>query len=163
MFSKCSTLEELKKEYRRAAMKAHPDLGGSNDQMKAVNAAYSKRFEQLKNAHNAQPEKPYTVTEQAEEFIDIIDRLVNLDGLNVELCGSWLWIGGETRKHKEALKKAGCKWHSKKQLWYWHGGKHTRYRKGSSVDMEEIRGKYGSKIIKGGYTATTATRKAIPA
>lgn len=142
-------------------MKAHPDLGGSNDEMKRVNAAYSVRFEQLKTAHNEQPEKPYTVTEQAEEFIQIIDKLVNLDGLVVELCGSWLWIGGETKKHKEALKKAGCRWHNGKNLWYWHGGKHSRGKRRSNVDMDDIRTKYGSKIIKG--TANKSARKAIPA
>lgn len=36
------TQEALKKAYRRASLKAHPDHGGSNDAMKAVNLAYER-------------------------------------------------------------------------------------------------------------------------
>ena len=55
-----------------------------------------------------------------EEFRQIIDLLMKLEGIEVELCGSWLWIGGNTKEHKDALKAAGCRWCSKKKLWSWH-------------------------------------------
>ena len=32
------------------------------------------------------------------------------NGLEIEICGLWMWVGGETKKHKDALKDAGYKW-----------------------------------------------------
>ena len=36
----CSSLEEIKRAYRSLALKFHPDRGGSEEHMKAVNEAY---------------------------------------------------------------------------------------------------------------------------
>ena len=43
-FTTCTTLDELKKEYRRLAMANHPDRGGDEATMKAINAEYASRF-----------------------------------------------------------------------------------------------------------------------
>ena len=112
-FINCKTLDELKKAYKAAAMKYHPDMGGDTATMQAINAEYEARFEVLKRSQNTQAAEDTTgrtkaTTESADDFIRIIDQLLKLDGLEIELCGRWLWIGGETRKHKEALKAAGC-------------------------------------------------------
>lgn len=37
-----SSLEEIKEAYRKSALKAHPDNGGSNEKMAEVNAAYAE-------------------------------------------------------------------------------------------------------------------------
>lgn len=152
-FNNVKTLDELKAEYRRLALKYHPDLGGDTEAMKAINAEHDTLFEILKVEHNRRADedttgKTYRTTETAEEFRDIIEHLLKLDGLDVELCGSWLWIGGDTRKHKEALKAAGCVWSKNKQKWYWHhkedGAKYSRGR----YNMEQIRDKFGSQFFK---------------
>ena len=52
-FANCRTLDELKKEYRRLAMKHHPDHGGDTATMQAINNEYHDRFEVLKKQHNA--------------------------------------------------------------------------------------------------------------
>lgn len=39
-FASCRTLDELKKEYRRLAMLNHPDRGGDEETMKAINNEY---------------------------------------------------------------------------------------------------------------------------
>ena len=111
-FTNCSTLDELKKEYRRLAQLFHPDCGGDTATMQRINAEYEARFEELKRQQNTRAAedttgKTYATSESAADFIRIIEALLKLDGLEVELCGRWLWIGGETRKHKEALKAAG--------------------------------------------------------
>ena len=59
----------------------------------------------LKVAHNQQADEHHQTTETPDEFRDIVERLLRMDGLEVELCGSWLWIGGNTREHKDGLKK----------------------------------------------------------
>ncbi len=157
-FAGVTSLDELKKVYRLLAMKNHPDVGGDLATMKAINNEHDELFDILKRQHNAKakadPEgKTYATTETPEEFREIIETLLRMDGLEVELCGSWLWIGGETRKHKDELKAAGCRWSSKKALWYWrHEESGKPWRRGSH-SMEEIRDKYGSQTFRGAARA----------
>ena len=118
-FTNCHNLDELKKEYRRLAVKHHPDHGGDTATMQAINAEYESAFNRLKAQHNAAADERHQTTEAPEEFIRIIELLLKIPGLVVELCGSWLWISGDTLAHKEELKFAGCRWSSSKKMWYW--------------------------------------------
>lgn len=161
-FASCHTLDELKKEYRRLAMKHHPDHGGDLETMKAVNAQYEEAFETLKHRHNATHDEDHQTTEAPEEFIRIIEALLNIPGIIVELCGSWLWISGDTKPSKEELKACGCRWSSSKKMWYWRhqedGAKWSRGKK----SMNQIRNKYGSQTFtasgseSSGYTQIAA-------
>lgn len=49
-FMNCKNLDELKKAYKAAAMKYHPDMGGDTATMQAINAEYEARFEVLKRS-----------------------------------------------------------------------------------------------------------------
>ena len=130
-FVNCKNLDELKKAYKAAAMKNHPDMGGDTATMQAINAEYEARFEVLKRSQNEQAAADTTV----------------------ELCGRWLWIGGETMKNKEALKAAGCRWSSTKKLWSWHFAEDgSRWHKGTKT-MSQIRSKYGSTTFTRGAAA----------
>ena len=146
-FTNCTTLDELKKEYRRLVMLHHPDKGGNDDIMKQINNEHDIKFEDLKKAHNAKADEHHQTTETAEEFRDILNVLLKLDGLEVELCGSWLWIGGETKQHKDALKAAGCRWSANKKLWYWHHAEEGSHWHRGKRTMGEIRTKYGSQVF----------------
>ena len=140
-------LDELKAEYRRLVKKYHPDCGGTDEIMKEINNEHDRLFEELKAKHNAKADEFHQTTETAEEFRKIIEALLNLDGLVVELCGSWLWISGQTMKHKDALKAAGCRWSSNKKMWYWrHEEEGRRWHKGNRT-IGEIRTKYGSQVF----------------
>lgn len=146
-FTNVKTLDELKAQYRRLAMKYHPDRGGSTEIMQEINDEHDKLFEVLKARHNASADEYHQTTETAEEFRSILDVLLKLDGLIVELCGAWLWIGGNTREHKEALKAAGCRWSNNKKLWYWRHPESARpYHRGSK-SINQIRSKYGSQVF----------------
>lgn len=46
---RAKTLEELKKVYRKLALKFHPDKGGTDEQMAEINNAYEDMFNRLKN------------------------------------------------------------------------------------------------------------------
>lgn len=152
-FTNCPTLDDLKRQYKHLAQKHHPDVGGDTATMQAINAEYSARFEVLKRSQNTQAAEDATgrarpTTESAGDFIAIVSLLLSLDGLEVELCGRWLWIGGNTRAHKEALKAAGCRWSSSKKLWSWHYAEDgDRWHRGTKT-MAEIRGKYGSTSFR---------------
>lgn len=163
-FINCRNLDELKKAYKAAAMKNHPDMGGDTATMQAINAEYSARFEVLKRSQNEQAAEDTTgrthaTTESAGDFIAIIAALLKLDGLEIELCGRWLWIGGNTKEHKEALKAAGCRWSSTKKLWSWHFAEEGQHWHKGTKTMVEIRSKYGSTT----FTRSAATSDALPA
>lgn len=156
-FAACTTLDELKKEYRRLAMIHHPDHGGDTATMQAINGEYAETFARLKNQHNAAADEAHQTTETPEEFIAIISQLLRFPGLIVELCGSWLWITGETYAIKDQLKAAGCRWSSSKKAWYWHHPEEGhRWHKGTAT-MSDIRTKYGSQTYKGRNAAEAIT------
>lgn len=153
-FTNVKTIEELKKQYFALAKKYHSDIThGSDEIMKEINSEYSDLFRVYKDVHQSikedSTEETYTAktatNEAPEDFINIIKFLLSLGGLDVELCGRWLWIGGNTKEHKDQLKAMGCKWSSNKKLWSWHyDGDATPYHKRHSQDMSHIRSKYGS-------------------
>ena len=146
-FANIKTLDELKAAYRRLVKQYHPDCGGTDEIMKEINNEHDRLFEELKAKHNAKADEYHQTTETAEEFRDIIEALLNLDGLVIELCGSWLWISGQTMKHKDGLKAAGCRWSSNKKMWYWrHEEEGRRWHKGNRT-IGEIRTKYGSQVF----------------
>lgn len=168
-FQGIDNIEDLKAEYRKLAMKNHPDRGGDTATMQKINAEYSELFERLKDVHKStRPDGPRTykaensTKETPEDFINICSELFKLDGLEVELCGRWLWISGETRKHKDALKALGCKWSQNKQKWSWHFPEDSalRYKGKRAWSMDRIRITWGSEQLE---REERPERAAIPA
>lgn len=150
-FDTCTTLNELKSLYKKLALTHHPDMGGDTATMQAINAEYDKVFEALKARQNKEAKEPESnvkpTTETPEEFRVIVDILLHLDSIEVELCGSWLWITGDTYPHKEKLKKAGCKYSGSKKKWYWHHPEEGTCRSRGTYTMKDIRLKYGSSYL----------------
>ena len=97
--------------------------------------------EDIKDEAKIQQEK------DLKALMNTIVQLKQLEGLNIDLLGSWLWIGGNTKANKEALKALGCRWASKKKLWYWHCESETRRHYKKSIPIEEIEAKYGKQTI----------------
>ncbi len=64
--------------------------------------------------------------------------------MEIEICGLWVWVGGETKKHKSALKAAGYKWAMKKLKWYFARVPAGGFR---LFDMDEIRARYDSRRV----------------
>lgn len=164
-FSGVTTLEELKKEYRQLCMLHHPDLGGNTETMQQINREYEHVFNLLKDQHNQaaaeeaerepNPAKRHTrpINETPEEYQEIILKLLKIGGIEIELCGSWLWIFGDTYAHKAELKAAGCKWASKKYMWYWRPESEACTGNRKSRTMKYIRQRYGSEKIQNGRKA----------
>lgn len=149
-FNNPTTAEELKEQYRKLAMKYHPDMGGDVEKMKEINNEYDILFPRLKDIHRSAKGETYTAenptAETPDEFKHIIDRLVRMDGINIELCGSWLWITGNTVAHKEELKAMGFKWAAQKKAWFFHHGEY-RKRSRKTMSMNRIREMYGSEFL----------------
>ena len=144
-FGGCVTLETLKKEYRRLCRIHHPDLGGDEATMKALNLEYETI---LKNGvFQAEMEKDKTDFDTETAFRDILEKLTVLQGLTLEICGRWLWVTGETYQHRATLKETGLKWASKKLAWFWRPDDAKCFSKGQK-SLEEIRERYGSKVVR---------------
>ena len=154
MFEHCKTAEELKKEYHKAAIRLHPDNGGSEDAFKEMQVDFTRMFDRLKNIHvNSKGEMyektgEYATTETAQEFMDILASLMSIDSIQIEICGSWLWIGGDTKPAKESLKEVGCRWSQNKKMWYFDREDGVRRYHKKPWTMAEIRGAYGSQKVR---------------
>ena len=64
-FTKCTTLEDLKAEYRRLAMLHHPDRGGDTEIMKEINIEYYSAFPGFKAVYNATAKNPTNETAES--------------------------------------------------------------------------------------------------
>ena len=144
-FKGIGTLEDLKRQYRTLALQNHPDRGGDVEVMKAINNEYDKLFAQVKDTHKNKEGETYTKENQetAEEFKDIIDKLIKMQGVEIEVIGCFIWLSGNTKEHKEAIKALGFRWHSKKKMWYKAPEGYKRWGK-KEYSMNEIRGMYGT-------------------
>ena len=143
------TAEELKKMYKRLAIKHHPDNGGNTKEMQEVNAEYEVLFQKLKNVHINSHGERYTkeTAETPEQFINIINELIRFDGVLIEIIGSFIWVSGETKSYKEQLKALGFKWSPNKSSWYLAPDGYKR-RNHKNYSMDDIRGMYGSKEVE---------------
>lgn len=135
---RAKTLEELKKVYRKLALEFHPDRGGTDEQMAAINNAYEEMFNRLKNGSK----------EVAGDFMNVIDELMKFDGIEIDIVGTWIWVYGNTYGCKEDLKKLKFKWASKKKKWYL--GETTN--RGGSMSYEKITEIYGVEKVKSAKT-----------
>lgn len=86
------TLEELKKTYHRLCLKLHPDVGGSDEEMKILNAEYETLFERVKNVHVNKDGEIYEkeTQETPQEFQWLINELLKLDGIEIEIIGCFV-------------------------------------------------------------------------
>ena len=78
---------------------------------------------------------------------EVLQKIINFDGIEIEIVGAWLWVSGNTYKYKKELKEIGFKWASQKKMWYW---KSEAYQKKShkSLSMDDIRNYYGSTKVQ---------------
>lgn len=145
-FKNIETLEELKKAYRELALKHHPDRGGNVETMQAINNEYETLFAKVKDIHKNKAGETFTKASQEapNEFINIINELLKMDGVNFEVIGCFIWVSGNTKPHKETLKNMGFKWHRTKACWYLAP---ADYRKCNNTEysMDDIRRMYGTR------------------
>ena len=156
-FKNCKNIEDVKETYRKLAKKLHPDCGGDAEEFKKMMNEYKAAFNCFKNIHRNQKadqtEQKTEYREQtAEEFADIINKVIHLDGVEIEIVGSWVWLSGNTYPHKETIKAAGFFFSSKHKKWYWNGAT-KKSRKHTRLTFEQVKDIHGSQKVK---TATQA-------
>ncbi len=91
------------------------------------------------------------ITEVTSNYDEELNNaVVHLEGIEIEVCGMWVWVSGDTKPHKDALGKngAGYRWAPKKKKWYYrHSECKSRGSRGK-FSMNDIRERHGSEKIK---------------
>lgn len=157
-FTNCTTAEEVKKTFHKLAMKMHPDNGGNAQEFVEMKQEFEKAFESLKNTHKNAKGETYTKesTENAGEFAEMIEKLIHIVGIKVEICGSWLWVSGDTKSCKDLLKEMHFHWSKNKSSWYFHFEPY-RKRNNNKYSLDDIRNMFGSQeFTTYGYVALEA-------
>lgn len=109
-----------------------------NDMAKDI----EKLLQQLTPTHQALPAPEIIIHEK-------ILPLQALEGISIELVGSWYWISGETKKHKDTIKATGARYSAKREKWYYYDGMEVvRRGRSSKKSYEEIKETYGYVALK---------------
>lgn len=152
-FNDCTTIEEVKKLYKKLALANHPDRGGDTAAMQAINTEYSFACARIAKGAGLSDDELQTEVQLSEEYRQVIEKIINLPGILIEIVGNWIWVTGETRTVKAELKEAGLFFASKKVAWYYRSD--VFKTRGNGAPLEQIRAKYGSE------TVNTSFRKMI--
>lgn len=157
-FENARTLEDVKQLYKKLARELHPDCNPGKDttaEFQMMQQQFEEAFKRLRNIHVNKDGETYEkeTEETPEQYAGIINALLKLDGLMIELCGSWLWITGNTKEHHEAIKALGFKFSKNKCAWYFHFEPYRKHSK-NSVSLDKIRSMYGSQR----FTERTTTQ-----
>ncbi len=143
-FKNVTTVEELRKEYRRLLKLYHPDNeNGSVEVTQEINAEYDLVFSILGEKEHADGQS-YT-QEENEQFKAIMKAIIGYN-ITIEIIGSWIWCF-DCYQYKDQLKTLGFTWCSKKKAWVWHNGQYRRHHK-REIPLNDIRTKYGSQTVK---------------
>lgn len=157
-FKDVNTLEELRRQYRDLLKKHHPDnANGSTAATQEINAEYDRLFKALKDRHESKSadnsntkQSDYSQNmydwENDKALREVLEKIINFNGIDIEIAGQWIWISGNTYTYKKELKEFGFKWASQKKQWYWHSEIfHKKSHK--TLSMEDIRNYYGSTKV----------------
>jgi hypothetical protein len=151
-FNNVKNLDDLKTTFRKLAMQYHPDKNpGREDEvtaiMQQINAEYEiamKRILRSGGKSEAQVDEEMEIDAQIRE---VIQKIANIDGIVIELVGTWLWVTGNTFAVRHQLKAAGLLYASKKQCWFYRSEENkSRYNR-RSLDLEDIRSLHGTKTV----------------
>lgn len=152
-FTNCTTLEEAKTLYRQLALQHHPDRGGDLATMQAINSEYSDFLANFAktDARTRQQQAHAAGKKSAADYHDMdaigaelkakIEFALNLEGVDVELMGLWVWLTGNTKPNKDAIKAQGFRWAPEKEAWYFAGVPSFNRQRRS---LDEIRDMHGS-------------------
>ena len=148
-FSSCKTLQELKTTFRELVKINHPDkITGDLETIKQINNEYELAFEYIKNNPINETEKKSSFYANVNDgFRETLEQIIFIPEIFIEICGSWLWVTGETKQVKDILKNAGLYWAANKKAWYFKPSDY-KAKKHKTFSMNDIRGKYGSETVE---------------
>ena len=107
-----------------------------------VNVAYETLKDETGTATNT---TAGDISSYGDAIFNALSKIIHL-GFDIEICGAWVWLHGDTKPHKELLKEAGFMWAPKKCLWYYRPADYKSKGRGK-FSMDEIRNAHGSEKV----------------
>lgn len=117
--SKSETLEDLKRVYSDEYSEVRYDV----DLLKDLDLAYEDNFDAVRCLHRTKGGKVHS-TESAQNhetvgfFPEFVEAISNMADVEYNIEGTWLWVSGNTKPHREELKRLGLRWAPKRKMWY---------------------------------------------
>ena len=144
-FENITTIENLKKEYKKLCFRFHPDLnGGDNKPMQEINSEYEFLLKNLANEFNTDPEQDFTYNWENDRFAEIIQKIITFK-MDIEIIGSWIWCFNSF-EYKDILKEIGFWFSKSKRAWVYSGSAKSRSR--GHYSMDGLRKKWGSEKVE---------------
>lgn len=142
------TQKEIKLAYKKASLAFHPDRNPAGaEMMKVINDAYNS----LKDLDGEVTNTDENSSNYGEVLNEKLNAFFNLDleGVNVEICGNWIWLTGNTKPYSKLLGKDGIGFFyaSKKKAWYYRPADYKSFNR-KEMSLDEIRANHGSSTVK---------------
>ena len=143
LLSKAQNVEELKKMYRKLAIKHHPDH--AKDDGKAF-IDLQQAFEMLHDKLKAGDKEAWKHKESASQFMDIINEIIKYN-VDIEIIGSWIYVkGNDTKAIKDdVLKPLKFWWSRKHKAWIYSGQQGRTRRRATKRNPRDI---YNVEVVK---------------
>ena len=126
ILSVATNVEELKKMYRKLAIKHHPDHA-KDDGSSFI--ALQEAFETLHDKLKSNDKDAWKHKESASDFMTIINEIIKYN-VDIEIIGSWIYVKGtEAKVIKDEVLKPLKFWWSRKHLAWIYSGKQGRTRR----------------------------------
>ena len=154
-------LDAVKDAYKNLCKIYHPDINPNGlEMMKLINCAYDCLIERL---GDWDCEKHRTDETPIDEiFNDILNKIKHVPNINIEICGTWLYVTGDTFPVKDLMKANGLRWACKKFAWYWRPEDCKCFFNKGTMTLDEIRTRYGTTEVQTELrTALNQTRNSM--
>jgi hypothetical protein len=145
-FHNCKSIDEVKGMYRSLAKEHHPDKGGSTEAMQTINSEYAFACAKILKGDNLSNIETEAEILKAEKYRQALEKIINLEGITIELVGAWIWVTGNTYPHRAIFKQSGFIFAPKKVAWYFRTDEFKTHNR-QQLSLDEIKSKYGSKNI----------------
>ena len=105
---------------------------------------------EFKGTFPAKQEKQPTESKTSEKEFpkELVDGLAAMTDVRPKVCGTWIWLHGSTDQHATELKRLGCKFGKKKQLWYWSPPGSCKRRRKGGMSYDWIKAKHGERDLE---------------
>ena len=160
------TEKEAKKAFHLACLKYHPDRNpAGGEMMKMILQAWAV-LQEKGFPFQCEDVKEADFYDYGAEINAALNKIVGIPGIEIEVCGSWVWVG-KTRydqkevfcphrkfdpKTKEVISddEIRFRWSRDKKLWYFRPRSERCRKYGKkTLSMKEIKEKFGATKIKG--------------
>jgi hypothetical protein len=146
-FNELMSIEETRNLFKQYCIQLHPDKPtGNHEEFCVMKSEYESIIKKLSSSESSK-DKPQYNFKGEQSIMDILEAVIRIKNLDIEVCGSWIWVSGDTKPAKDRLKDIGFKWSKGKNKWYYSPYMGQKKKRGR-YSMSKIRNKYGSWTAK---------------